>query len=526
MPDKTADALERILSLGQEKRGGPPAGGPAEQQYAGPGPAFVAGADLLSSMFFEVTDEAPEAAAGSRPRFDSAMSWTAEYNDHDHVLEASAANAAADAAADAAAANAAAAAAANAAAAAANEGEDEWYAHGPNTYGAPHVDPYGPADKDEPGPPGPPSNDFSPGSSPAMWGSQGWGSTTSGPSPVSHDAHRDGAAAGGPRDEPCLPHAAQFMGEGAFEAGAPAQRPQECGQQQGLSQFVPQWAYETLPRDCLIMLLESALKRMPQEADVVARCMRALAPLSREEYEQCFGSLSSEAPERGPLPSQGASAGASSRPAVDIPVRASVGNTGWERTAAHHANCAAPGIKLERPCSPPHAAGSGKRSFSPEQDLERARGTSLGAAQVVSSGAGEVKRTINKAGARSSIRLTDSRVGMRTSILTEEQAIEVFKQRPAQRTERAGLCSVLADRYSVTTTAIRHIWDRRTWVWTNIPYWTPAELAASLAEGTCDTCREKKVDRIEDTCEHCPINRKRGRPRGARDTYRRQRKNP
>jgi len=85
---------------------------------------------------------------------------------------------------------------------------------------------------------------------------------------------------------------------------------------------------------------------------------------------------------------------------------------------------------------------------------------------------------------------------------------------------------VLADRYSVTTTAIRHIWDRRTWVWTNIPYWTPAELAASLAEGTCDTCREKKVDRIEDTCEHCPINRKRGRPRGARDTYRRQRKNP
>ena len=95
MPDKTADALERILSLGQEKRGGPPAGGPAEQQYAGPGPAFVAGADLLSSMFFEVTDEAPEAAAGSRPRFDSAMSWTAEYNDHDHVLEASAANAAA-----------------------------------------------------------------------------------------------------------------------------------------------------------------------------------------------------------------------------------------------------------------------------------------------------------------------------------------------------------------------------------------------------------------------------------------------
>jgi hypothetical protein len=80
---------------------------------------------------------------------------------------------------------------------------------------------------------------------------------------------------------------------------------------------------------------------------------------------------------------------------------------------------------------------------------------------------------------------------MRTSILTEEQAIEVFKQRPAQRTERAALCSVLADRYCVTTTAIRHIWDRRTWVWTNIPYWTQEEMAASLAEGTCEACRCK-----------------------------------
>jgi hypothetical protein len=46
------------------------------------------------------------------------------------------------------------------------------------------------------------------------------------------------------------------------------------------------------PRDCLIMLLEDALRHMPQEADVVARCMRALAPLSLEEYEECVGSLS------------------------------------------------------------------------------------------------------------------------------------------------------------------------------------------------------------------------------------------
>jgi hypothetical protein len=87
------------------------------------------------------------------------------------------------------------------------------------------------------------------------------------------------------------------------------------------------------------------------------------------------------------------------------------------------------------------------------------------------------------------------------------------------------VCSELAERYSITPTAIRHIWDRRTWVWTNIPYWTQEELAASLAEGTCEACRCKALasNKIQDTCELCPINRKRGRPRGAKDSSHRQR---
>lgn len=123
------------------------------------------------------------------------------------------------------------------------------------------------------------------------------------------------------------------------------------------------------------------------------------------------------------------------------------------------------------------------------------------------------------------LRRTDTgRAGARTSVLTEDQAVEVFKLRPAQRSERASLCAELAERYGVTTTAIRHIWDRRTWVWTNMPHWTEAEMAASLSEGVCDTCRKNKINKIEDTCGDCPLNRKRGRPRGARDTYRRQRK--
>jgi hypothetical protein len=355
-----------------------------------------------------------------------------------------------------------------------------------------------------------------------------------------------------------------------------------------MSHFIPQWAYETLPRDCLIMLLESALKHMPQESDVVARCMRALAPLTKDEYIQCFGSAPREL---GYCSSGGG--GGSARPMeasnFHVSTTASAGHRPIAQESPRQAQsidtfsrprapeerldagvfvgrrsldsgmdranylAAAPQhlAKYERSLSaslkfdtPQHMADpltvKYDRSLSPKGHCggTRSRSPAMGAAwgNSLSGGdarhyykpayaPGEEPRTNKGGSARTSIRLTESRSGTRTSVLTEEQAIEVFKQRPAQRSDRASLCSELADRYNVTTTAIRHIWDRRTWVWTNIPYWTKAEMAQSLSEGTCEACRGK-VEKIEDTCELCPINRKRGRPRGARDTYRRLRKNP
>ena len=383
-------------------------------------------------------------------------------------------------------------------------------------------------------------------------------------------------------------------GEGELER-VHNQRPQhshEAGARQDaptpMSHFIPQWAYETLPRDCLIMLLESALKHMPQESDVVARCMRALAPLTKDEYIQCFGS----APRELGYCSSGAGGG-SARPMeasnFHVSTTASAGHRPIAQESPRQAQsidtfsrprapeerldagvffgrrsldsgmdranylAAAPQhlAKYERSLSaslkfdtPQHMADpltvKYDRSLSPtgHRSGTRSRSPAMGAAwgNSLSGGdarhyykpayaPGEEPRTNKGGSARTSIRLTESRSGTRTSILTEEQAIEVFKQRPAQRSDRASLCSELADRYNVTTTAIRHIWDRRTWVWTNIPYWTKAEMAQSLSEGTCEACRGK-VEKIEDTCELCPINRKRGRPRGARDTYRRLRKNP
>jgi hypothetical protein len=123
------------------------------------------------------------------------------------------------------------------------------------------------------------------------------------------------------------------------------------------------------------------------------------------------------------------------------------------------------------------------------------------------------------------IRTDTGRAGARTSVLTEAQAIEVFKLRPAARSDGASILSAeLAERYSVTSTAIRHIWDRKTWVWSCMPHWTPEETADLLRDGVCDVCRGDGITRIEDTCGQCPMNRKRGRPRGSRDSYRRQRR--
>lgn len=458
---------------------------------------------VVDAPAFKAWDE-----VGTRPHFDSSMSSSPDYNDNDHLLEGNADDAAAG----------------QSHGGQLQNGDDApWYAHGPMTHGAapeiragckknvgvvahgrkelnlndrPHVNdndgclfvltnPYGLADKDKSGSVGPLSSNLLP-------------TGDSAPSQLHAPVH---------------------------------QRPQtQPPQHDGLSQYVPEWACETLPRDCLIMLLEGALKHMPQETDIVARCMRALAPLSREEFAQCFGNLSSMAPEfLAPTSSRSVCASSwaeraaneSPRPAGDIPGHTSEAdsNASWKHMppAQRQGNFVVKAIGMERPCSP---AKSMIRSPPLGDAAQRASSVASEARETIS-------KAISKAGTRASIRrLTDSRVGMRVSILTEGQAIEVFQQRPAQGTERAALCSELADRYCVTTTTIYHIWDRRTWVWTNIPYWTEAEMAASLAQGTCTACKTKCIGKIQDTCEHCPINRKRGRPRGARYTSRCPRKNP
>ena len=111
---------------------------------------------------------------------------------------------------------------------------------------------------------------------------------------------------------------------------------------------------------------------------------------------------------------------------------------------------------------------------------------------------------------------------VRTRVLTEEIALEIFKRRP-KAGERSGTCTRLAQKYGVTTTAIRHIWDLQTWKCTTMPLWTPEELASSVQHGLCQACKEKGVQCLTQACPECPCNRKRGRPAGAKDSYKRKR---
>jgi len=312
-------------------------------------------------------------------------------------------------------------------------------------------------------------------------------------------------------------HTCDIMDDAEAGAGAvePTYRETHLSQQASFPQCIPEWAYETLPRDGLIMLLQSALKNKPADEDVVGLCMLALAPLTVDEHDECFGASGSC------LQAAAARVVPQHQPAVDIlevPAVQSPDEQSQITVDAYYT----PKLEFVSPAS----TGNNKRSRSSSN-----AGASSVSAAVSINGRFNISQESQSDSSTSSTTMhpTDGRAGARLSILTEEQAIQVFKQRigqavPGRCSDRTSLCSDLAIRYGVSSTAIRHIWERRTWIWTNLPFWTPTELKASLAVGTCTECRSRNVDKIEDTCAMCPLNRKRGRPRGARDTFNHVRK--
>lgn len=334
MPEQTALALEHILSLSSKKENTlrnalvlerslslwssktPNAKGSAPISKSSTNREQEMGDDraLVSSMFFEVVDPAATSAeGGSRPRFSSAMSWTHEYDGHllvqqttnedleqvhEHVHEPEHKHQHEH-----------------------EDSDDEEHVHvrkhyqehkqqhqGDNSHetdGAPRTGPWH-AIRQTVGPSAPRNSHYhSSHSSPLSLQTEEWESEES------HERNFGCFAAHGKDPHEVTPPHVESplgyeMGE-AEEAGAGHGPRRSAGQdswavrplqhQSELSHFIPQWAYETLPRDCLIMLLQSALTHKnndragskPEDTDVAELCMRALAPLTEDEYHTCFG---------------------------------------------------------------------------------------------------------------------------------------------------------------------------------------------------------------------------------------------
>lgn len=109
--------------------------------------------------------------------------------------------------------------------------------------------------------------------------------------------------------------------------------------------------------------------------------------------------------------------------------------------------------------------------------------------------------------------------------LTPEQALEIFRRR-TESTARSTALAETAQEFGVTRTAIRHIWGRLTWKATTMPLWTEEERASGTAGGLCQQCLDNGAIDLSRACPACPINRKRGRPVGTKDSYKRQRSAP
>ena len=101
--------------------------------------------------------------------------------------------------------------------------------------------------------------------------------------------------------------------------------------------------------------------------------------------------------------------------------------------------------------------------------------------------------------------------------LTPEQALEIFRRRCDSKAHST-LLAETAEEFGVTQTSIRHIWGRQTWKSTTMPLWTQEERASSRSDSLCQQCLNGGRTDIEQACPACPINRKRGRPVGTKDS--------
>lgn len=79
--------------------------------------------------------------------------------------------------------------------------------------------------------------------------------------------------------------------------------------------------------------------------------------------------------------------------------------------------------------------------------------------------------------------LTQAVFATKQVLLTQEQAIEIYKVRPMDSSPNTRPTSIeVAEQYGVSPKTVRDVWNRKTWVKVTRPLWAPAELEAYLSE--------------------------------------------
>ena len=88
--------------------------------------------------------------------------------------------------------------------------------------------------------------------------------------------------------------------------------------------------------------------------------------------------------------------------------------------------------------------------------------------------------------------------------------IYLAKQGQAPPRRGDGLAIGLAEKFGVTSKAVRDIWARRSWASTTYPHWTPEDHTKFIKKKLCESCRNKGLLSFEHACVRCKSRKPRG----------------
>lgn len=90
-------------------------------------------------------------------------------------------------------------------------------------------------------------------------------------------------------------------------------------------------------------------------------------------------------------------------------------------------------------------------------------------------------------------------------------AVLIYNAKKGQAARRGdGLAMGLAERFGITSKAVRDIWTMRSWASTTFPHWTPEDHDKFMKKKLCENCRNQGLTSFEHACVRCKARKPRG----------------